>query len=264
MRNDGLILLLISVVPSKLIVLSKLQFFKSTEYHIYYNNKSYHDDTPDRVTKLHHFEELKHFPSFMTQTTLPSSSDSSTTEDFVDLHEELFYLSRHGDISELSSLLAQHPTLDITTITDENRNSLLHMVAGNGHLEVCKLLIQRALEHEQRALTAATMDTTEMTSMVQNSRLATLINPPNASSNTPLHWAALNNHLLVVQYLYSHSADLFQRNDQGRTALEEAEGRGWEEVARYLAAKMAVEVKKRGIEFEKYDMDSLQGGEEDE
>lgn len=198
----------------------------------------------------------------MTQTTLPSPSDSGTTDDCIDLHEELLYISRHGDISELSSLLAQHPTLDITTITDENRNVLLHMVAGNGHLEVCKLLIQRVLEHEQRALTAATMNTTEMTSMAQNSRLAAFIDAPNASNNTPLHWAALNNHLLVVQFLYTQSADLLLKNDQGRTALEEAESRGWEEVARYLAAKMAVEVKKRGIEFEKYDMDSLQ--EEDQ
>lgn len=98
--------------------------------------------------------------------------------------------------------------------------------------------------------------------MVQNSQLASYISAPNASNNTPLHWAALNNHLNVVQYLYSQSADLLLKNDQGRTALEEAESRGWEEVARYLAAKMAVEVKKRGIEFEKYDMDDLQEEED--
>ena len=88
---------------------------------------------------------------------------------------------------------------------------LLHMVAGNGHLEVCKLSHPKGLDHEQRALTATTIDTTEMTSMVQNSRLASFIDAPNASNNTPLHWAALNNHLLVVQFLYSQSADLIAK-----------------------------------------------------
>ena len=174
-----------------------------------------------------------------------------------------FYLSRCGDLPELSSLLSQHSDLDLAKITDENGSTLLHMAAGNGHLEVCTLLIQRVIEHEQHRLTA-TASTAGAASMVQNSILPSYANAPNASSNTPLHWAALNNHLPTVQYLYSQSADPLLKNDQGRTALEEAESRGWEDVARYLAAKMAVEVKKRGIEFEKYDMDSLQEGEEDE
>lgn len=198
----------------------------------------------------------------MTQT-VPSPSNSTMIDDFIDIQEELFYLFRHGDIPEISSLLTQRPSLDLTGITDENGNTLLHMVAGNGHLDLCKLLIQNVLEYEQRALTATNMDTTEVANTVQNSRLTNYINTPNASQNTPLHWAALNNHLLMVQYLYSQSADPLLKNDQGRTALEEAEGRGWEEVARYLAAKMAVEVKKRGIEFEKYDMEGLQEDEDE-
>lgn len=199
----------------------------------------------------------------MTQT-VPPSNDSAMTDDVIDLPEELLYLSRHGDIPEISLLLAQNPNLDLTNIIDENGNTLLHMVAGNGHLDLCKLLIQHVLDYEQKALTVTNMDTTELPSTVQNSRLTNYINTPNTSKNTPLHWAALNDHLLMVQYLYSQSADPLLRNDQGRTALEEAESRGWEEVARCLAAKMAIEVKKRGIEFEKYDMDDLQEEDEEE
>ena len=194
----------------------------------------------------------------MTQTH--PSCDVLESED-VDLHEELLYLFRHGDPSTVSSLLAEHPNLDLTTIIDENGNALLHMVAGNGHLEMIQLLIQNILDHEQRMAVTIPTDTTEMTIASQSNRLLTYINTPNSSKNTPLHWAALNNHLDMVQYLYSQSADPLLKNEQGRTALEEAEGRGWEGVAKYLAAKMAIEVKKRGIEFDKYD---LQDDGEDE
>ena len=205
---------------------------------------------PNRLT-----EHLKKLDSLMTQTH--PSCDALESED-ADLHEELLYLFRHSDPSTVSSLLTEYPNLDLTTIMDENGNTLLHMVAGNGHLEMIQLLIQTILEYEQRM---ASTYTTEVIITSPNNRLLTYINTPNSSKNTPLHWAALNNHLDIVQYLYSQSADPLLKNEQGRTALEEAEGRGWEGVAKYLAAKMAIEVKRRGIEFDKY---VLQDGEEEQ
>lgn len=54
-----------------------------------------------------------------------------------------------------------------------------------------------------------------------------LINHPNNSLNTPLHWAALNTHLECVKALVNAGADIGARNDAGHDAVFLAERTGW-------------------------------------
>jgi len=50
-----------------------------------------------------------------------------------------------------------------------------------------------------------------------------IINHPNAQSNTPLHWTALNHHLSCLQLLISAGADPSLVNKAGHDAVFEAE-----------------------------------------
>ena len=60
------------------------------------------------------------------------------------------------------------------------------------------------------------------------------LNLQNASGNTPLHWAALNGHLLAVQLLMEAGADPTVLNKAGKDAVYEAETGGKDEVATWL------------------------------
>jgi len=65
----------------------------------------------------------------------------------------------------------------------------------------------------------------------------------NEAKSTPLHWAALNSHLPVVQKLVRFTKgpgiDLIDiKNTAGRTPLGEAENVGWDEGAKWLVEVM--------------------------
>lgn len=73
-----------------------------------------------------------------------------------------------------------------------------------------------------------------------------LLPAQNDARSTPLHWAALNSHLPVVQKLVLFSKgpgkDLIDiKNAAGRTPLGEAENVGWDEGAKWLVEVMNLE-----------------------
>jgi len=73
-----------------------------------------------------------------------------------------------------------------------------------------------------------------------------LLSASNEAGSTPLHWATLNFHLLIVQKLVlfpgGPGASLIdQRNAAGRSPLSEAEIAGWEEGAQWLVSQMSLD-----------------------
>ncbi|CAN3356717.1 ankyrin repeat-containing protein Yar1p [Diutina catenulata] len=69
-----------------------------------------------------------------------------------------------------------------------------------------------------------------------------LVKQTNDSGNTPLHWAAFAGHLPVVKALIEkYGADPFQKNDQGHDAIYEAEDNNQEDVETWLLQNFAVE-----------------------
>lgn len=73
-----------------------------------------------------------------------------------------------------------------------------------------------------------------------------LLAAQNDAQSTPLHWAALNSHLPVVQKLVQFpkgpGKDLIDiKNTAGRTPLGEAENVGWDEGAKWLVEVMNLE-----------------------
>jgi ankyrin repeat protein len=73
-----------------------------------------------------------------------------------------------------------------------------------------------------------------------------LLTVQNHSGSTPLHWAALNGHLPVLQALVQFhggpgAALIDIKNAAGRSPLGEAEATGWEEGAKWLVEMMRVD-----------------------
>ena len=48
--------------------------------------------------------------------------------------EELLLITRYGELDELRSFIEKFGTKPLTDARDEDGNTILHMVCGNGHL----------------------------------------------------------------------------------------------------------------------------------
>ena len=74
----------------------------------------------------------------------------------------------------------------------------------------------------------------------------TLLSVQNHAQSTALHWAALNQHLPIMQKLVQHPGgpgiDLIDiKNSAGRSPMGEAEMAGWEEGSKWLLEMMRLD-----------------------
>jgi uncharacterized protein len=135
--------------------------------------------------------------------------------------DDLLYLTRAGDLSELTSLLDTLSTTHsvpghnilLAAIDSASLNTPLHYAAANGHLPITQHLI------------SLLPDTSTPSASEARNRI---INAQNEAGNTPLHWAALNGHLEVVKALVEAGADPGVKNKVQRSVLVEAEIAGGE------------------------------------
>ncbi|KAE9402803.1 ankyrin [Gymnopus androsaceus JB14] len=128
--------------------------------------------------------------------------------------EEIFLSCRYGDLDEVQAYIQKFE------IRDDNGNTVLHMISGNGHTDVLKFLLP----------------------LISPS----LLSAPNNAGSTPLHWASLNSHLTIAQELVLFPSgpgiDLIDiKNSAGHSPLAEAELAGWQEGAKWLVEKMNLE-----------------------
>ncbi|PIL33662.1 transporter [Ganoderma sinense ZZ0214-1] len=139
--------------------------------------------------------------------------------------EELLLSARYGDVDDIQQFVDKFGSDALTTARDDNGNSILHMVAGNGHTDALDLILP----------------------LVPSSLLAAR----NNAGSTALHWAALNSHLDVAKKLVQHpggpGVDLIDiKNSTGRSPLGEAENAGWEEGARWFVEVMNLDENAKG------------------
>ncbi|KAL7266023.1 ankyrin repeat-containing protein [Rhizina undulata] len=134
----------------------------------------------------------------------------------TDTADDLLYLARLGETSELletittlTSTLNFHSAADLLLAANDEftGNNVLHMAAGNGHLDTTK-----------RILSLLPTPPTLRTEPHE------LVGKKNGAGNTPLHWAALNGHLEIVKLLIMEAnADPTAVNNVGHDAVYEAE-----------------------------------------
>ncbi|PFH52199.1 hypothetical protein AMATHDRAFT_57565 [Amanita thiersii Skay4041] len=133
--------------------------------------------------------------------------------------DDLLLSCRYGDIDDVREFTLKYGQDSLASIRDDNGNCVLHMVSGNGHIDVLDYLLP----------------------LVPSSLLST----QNNAGSTPLHWAALNSHLEVVQKIVQFpdgpGSELIDiKNAAGRSPLTEAEMAGWEEGAKWLVQHMSI------------------------
>ena len=122
----------------------------------------------------------------------------------------LWTASAHGRIEEVRLLLADGP-LDIEEKGGLREASPLNAACMQGHLEVCRLLLEAGAE-------ASAKDNEE---------------------TAPLHWAAIHGRDALARLLLHHGADVLGRDKLGRSALYMAAWHGREGVTRLLLDKGA-------------------------
>lgn len=172
---------------------------------------------------------------------MPSLSAPSLTAEELD---ELIYVARVGDLDALKTTISEisssHSSPADTIIeaaidreTDESGSSssccLLHWPAANGNEDVLSYLL--SLLGPKQDLPGGPVKTTSR-----------LVNHKNKSGNTPLHWAAVNGHVLCVKALVAAGGDPATTNDAGHDALYEADCSGKDggrEVAEWILANCA-------------------------
>ncbi|CDO75964.1 hypothetical protein BN946_scf184888.g14 [Trametes cinnabarina] len=147
--------------------------------------------------------------------------------------EELLLSCRYGDVEDIQQFVDKFGPDPLATARDDNGNTVLHMQQG-GRL-ICARRATDALDFLLPLLPAS------------------LLAARNNAGSTPLHWAALNSHLVVAQKLVQFQGgpgvDLIDiKNEAGRSPLGEAETVRWEEGAKWFVEVMNLDEKTKGEE----------------
>ncbi|KAG2142254.1 ankyrin repeat-containing domain protein [Suillus bovinus] len=131
--------------------------------------------------------------------------------------ENLLLSCRYDDLDEVKDFVTKFGSGALSSVHDDNGNTVLHMTCGNGHIDVLDYLLP----------------------LVSPS----ILSAQNNAGSTALHWAAVNQHLEVAQKLVRFTGvDAIDiKNKAGRSPLGEAEMIGWDEGARWFVQEMRLD-----------------------
>lgn len=162
-----------------------------------------------------------------------STAPPALTFDEID---DLLYFTRANEVQDLQQTItelaqkyscSQKDILE-AAIDPETGNTVLHFCSANGLTELLPSLLT--------ALEAAEGSPSQF------------VNHGNKEGNTPLHWAAYNGHLAIVEALIKAGADMWQKNAAGHLAMFEAERADRNDVVQYLLEAGGKEVERAGDE----------------
>ncbi|CAG7854910.1 SubName: Full=Uncharacterized protein {ECO:0000313/EMBL:KIM31322.1}; Flags: Fragment [Serendipita indica DSM 11827] len=135
--------------------------------------------------------------------------------------EDLMLSCRYGDLEDVQTFVDRFGWTPLDEVRDESGNTILHMICGNGHLELLNFVLPNISP--------------------------SLLGVANTSGqSTPLHWAAINAHLSIAQALIAHPSGpgpllIDAHNAAGRSPLGEAELAGADDVAKWFVEKMTID-----------------------
>lgn len=185
--------------------------------------------------------------------------------------EDLLLSCRYGELEEVQQFVQTFGWQPLNEVRDENGNTVLHMICGNGHIGS---FIIPDLHINHRSSMHASIDfaqlyccTDLLTYLLPNIAPSLLPTPNTSGKSTPLHWAALNSHLPIVKALIEYAngpgpALIDVKNEAGRSPLGEAELVGWDEGAKYFVQVMGLTLD--GAGSEEQEISEGKGVEEEE
>ncbi|KAI1313239.1 ankyrin repeat-containing domain protein [Xylaria venustula] len=151
----------------------------------------------------------------------------SLSEEEID---DLIYLARAGEDTELAELLQEFATRATATIADvlaaareeQSKATCLHMAAANGHAKTVTLILSHLPVPTKASKPAPGPSDLEEAESAQGAAQGepAYIDAPNAFGNTALHWACLGGHLDIVKLLLSRGASPATANDKDQIPLD--------------------------------------------
>ncbi|KAG7355463.1 ankyrin repeat domain protein [Nitzschia inconspicua] len=130
-------------------------------------------------------ERSSNCPPVINQEPSPLQQQRNNNIVTADVSERLFRCATDGN---LEALQQERQELILQSRRDDG-TTLLHYAAGNGHLEICRFLLQL----EQRAEQGQELQSTSQTALLYCTSYK--------SQRTALHWAARNGQLSVMKFL---------------------------------------------------------------
>ena len=138
------------------------------------------------------------------------SGEEMTREE---LYEAFVDCARYNDIGTLIAAIAEDPSL-VNEAHDRHGNTALHMAAANGYVDVIRVLLGRKEKEPFNG---------------DMSKFQMFLDATNESGNTAVHWAAQNNKAGCIKVLCEAGARADIKNEAGKTPLNEANMRVYEE-----------------------------------
>ncbi|KAJ7133689.1 ankyrin repeat-containing domain protein [Mycena crocata] len=138
----------------------------------------------------------------------------------TDEQNEFLLSCRYGDLDDVKEFVDKFGVGAAAGVRDDNGNTALHMLCGNGHADLLEYLLPIVPP--------------------------ALLSAQNSAESTPLHWAAVNSQMDImkklVQFERGPGIDLIDiKNTAGRSPLAEAELAGWDEGAQWLVQMMKLD-----------------------
>lgn len=151
-----------------------------------------------------------------------------------------FVLARLGDFEKIKSLIEAKPIL--LNQKDKNGESLLHKVAGYGHLDICKYLISKGIPVDIEIpdakatplMMAVSFNNFEVVEYLLS--VGANINKQDLNGVSSMHYAVSRNLLKMASLLKSKHADLDLKDKIGRTPLDIAKEKEFAEIKNLLEA----------------------------
>jgi len=157
---------------------------------------------------------------------------------------QLHYFCENGMTSSVVRMLAMR-RIDVEAREggEEDGDTCLITAARNGHLDICRLLIDKGAQLEAKSLNGMTpLHHVSIEGHVEVVRLlcdrGADVEARNRWGRRPLHRAAINGHISVVKELIEErNAEINARDKQGGTALRDARQGNNADVAAYLVSR---------------------------
>ena len=166
------------------------------------------------------FDLIVHTGPANTEATMAVTSFPPPTPEDT---EDLLLTARYGELDDLKSFIEKFGAKPLTDARDEDGNTILHMVCGNGHLGAADSPRRRRCSNVHLRIRSR-LDLLDY--LVPDHIPPSFATVQNSSAgSTPLHWATLNKQLDVVKRVVKLCGTWFNFNGFGNTRLSKIRSR---------------------------------------